>query len=292
MAITSGFFNSIDGDRKYNAEDIGHYFDKLISSGVYPTPGDSLQVMAGSGMQVRVQPGRAMLDCHYLNSDAILNLSIAASDVTFNRIDAVVMRLDLRQSARNAIITIKKGAVSSSPAAPSMSRTDTVKEWCLATVLVKAKATSITQANITDTRANTTVCGWVTGLINQVDTSTLFEQWRSAYDQFYTEMEAWKTAQKQAFDTWMQTLTDELRVDMYLNKQQRVITLTDFTVRLPVDLVAGSHSIWICHANGVLLTEGEDFVITDGYMEFSEPMEAGNIITIMLLEAKNGAPPV
>ena len=38
MAIKYGFFNSVSGDRKYNADDISNYFLKLISDGVFATP--------------------------------------------------------------------------------------------------------------------------------------------------------------------------------------------------------------------------------------------------------------
>ena len=40
---------------------------------------------------------------------------------------------------------------------------------------------TITQAMITDFRTSA-LCGYVTGLIKQVDTSTLFAQWQAAYE--------------------------------------------------------------------------------------------------------------
>ena len=58
MAVTSGFFNSVEGDRKYNAEQLSNFFGCVISSGVLPNPSTNLQVKAKTGMTVSVGPGR------------------------------------------------------------------------------------------------------------------------------------------------------------------------------------------------------------------------------------------
>lgn len=203
MAITCGFFNSKNGDRKYNAEQMGRFFDKLITSGVFPNPSTQLQVVAKAGMTINVLPGRAMLDCHWLNNDSNLSLTLAAADVVLNRIDAVVMKLDLTDNARTITIEVKKGANASNPVAPSMTRNDYVKEYALAYIRVNKLVTSITQAQITDCRADTSVCGWVTSLIEQVDTSTLFKQWQTAYEKFYNDSNS-------TFDEWFQHIRDTI----------------------------------------------------------------------------------
>ena len=50
MAFTCGFFNSENGDRKYNAEQMSAIFDGIIADGVFTTIGDHLAVSAGTGM--------------------------------------------------------------------------------------------------------------------------------------------------------------------------------------------------------------------------------------------------
>lgn len=164
MAIKYGFFNSVNGDRKYNAEDIGKYLHGIVSSGVYPDSMTTLQVLAGDGMQVQVQAGRAMLDYHYMENDSTLVLTLANGGAQ-DRIDAIVARLDL--SNRLCEIAVKEGTPAAEPVAPTMTRTDVKKEYMLASVYVTKLVTAITQEDITDTRANIDVCGWVTGLINQ-----------------------------------------------------------------------------------------------------------------------------
>lgn len=189
MAIKYGFFNSVNGDRVYNAEDLGRYLHGLISSGVYADSSDSLQVLAIGGRTIAVQPGRAMLDCHYMENDAPLTMTLP-SGANMGRIDVVVMRLNLTD--RTCGIYIKQGSPGLTPVRPSLTRTDTVKEWMLASINVPGRSEAFTQSAVTDTRSDTTVCGWVTGVINQMDTTTLFLQMEKALQE--------KSA---TFDTWM-----------------------------------------------------------------------------------------
>lgn len=188
MAIKYGFFNSIGGDRKYTAADIGNYLMGIVSSGVYADNSTSLQVLAGGGMSVEVQPGRAMLHYHYMENDSPLVLNLAAGS-TQARVDAIVALVDMNN--RLCDIVVKQGTEGASPVAPAMERSDTLKEYMLASVHIPRLSNAITQANITDTRADNTVCGFVTGVIDQVDTSTLFKQWTAAFDKAVAEMDAW-----------------------------------------------------------------------------------------------------
>ena len=206
MAITFGFFNSVNGDRKYNAAQIGRYLQHLVSSGVYAYASDSLQVLANDGMEVQVQAGRAMLDHHFMENDAPITLTLAAGG-SQDRVDAVVMYVDITERACG--ITVKQGTPGATPKAPAMTRTDVRKEYQLAAVRVPKLSSAITQANITDTRADSTVCGWVTGLIKQVDTSTLFLQWQAAYEEAYAELGDYLAAQKAAWDAFFTAVSED-----------------------------------------------------------------------------------
>ena len=214
MAVTSGFFNSINGDRRYDARQISRYLGSLVGSGVFPNPSTNLQVVASEGMAVRVSPGRAFLDCYWMENDSMYTVVLDDADMVLDRIDAVIMRLDENDDARSIDIIVKKGTPSSTPQAPGMERGDKIKEYCLATVTVRKMrddgTQGITQADITDTRADTDVCGWVTGLIDQVDTHTLFLQWQAAYQQFYAASGA-------EFDAWMEELHAILEGDAVSN---------------------------------------------------------------------------
>ena len=76
-----------------------------------------------------------------------------------------VARLD--RSNRLIEIVAKDGANASTPIKPTIQDDATITEKCLAYIYVGAGVTSLSQANIEDTRANTNICGWVTGIIEQ-----------------------------------------------------------------------------------------------------------------------------
>lgn len=185
MALVYGFFNSENGDRKYNAEEIGRYLQGIISDGVFADSSDSLQVMANGDMTTAVQPGRAMLDFHWLENTEpfILQHDIGTA---LARYDAVVMKLDMEN--RCITIEVKKGTPAAAPAIPAVERTDTIKEYMLGAVFIEKLATSFTQSAITDTRPNNSVCGWVTGVIEQIDTETLWAQLTADFYEWFDRM--------------------------------------------------------------------------------------------------------
>lgn len=191
MSISSYFFNAVlDGngeyDRVYNSEDVTDYLNQIVGNGVFPTPATQLQVSAGSGMQVIVGAGEGWIDGHKIVNSAAYPISIDASDVLLNRIDAVIFYLDY--SAREMGIEIKKGTAASTPVAPSLVRTSQRYEMCLAQVSVGKQITAITNALITDTRGNSNLCGYVAGLIQQLDTTGLWQQWQTEFDDWFGEV--------------------------------------------------------------------------------------------------------
>lgn len=170
--VTYGFFNSVNGDRRYDADQISNYYDGLITSGVYRDVGGGLEVSADSGMDIEVASGRAMIDCKWLNSDAPLTLTVNPSHAVLNRYTAVVVRLDIVN--RLMEITTKDGEPASEPTKPAMQNDASAVEKCLAYIYIPAGATSIASNNIEDMRASG-LCGWVTGLVNQ---NTILSRWK------------------------------------------------------------------------------------------------------------------
>lgn len=179
--VTYGFFDSIDGDRKYNADDISNYFLKLISNGVFATPANAMQVQESSGMTVKVSAGWGFINCKWINNDSDYFITLDEPDIILNRADRIVLRLNKDSALRNIEIAVKRGTPGENPSVPSLQRDESVWELSLAYVMVWAGRTEITQADIADERGNTEVCGWVTGLINQIDTTNLFAQYDSAF---------------------------------------------------------------------------------------------------------------
>lgn len=196
MTIYSGIFNSVrdgsgNGDRKYNAWWFAKYFSTFIGNGVFPNPSTNLQVMAYEQMKVVVKPGSGWIDGYFIYSDSDHVLKLDIADGALKRIDRIVMRLNYL--TRMIEIDVKKGAFASSPVAPILQRDTDYVELALADVYITNGATQITQANITDTRLNNALCGIVHGTVNQVDTTTL-------YNQYLTYWNTWRTQKTNEFE--------------------------------------------------------------------------------------------
>ena len=191
MAITYGFFDARQSssgvyDRVYTAEQMSKYFKGIFTDGILMNVGQMLAVSAASGMVVQVGTGRAFLDARWMENDTILDLTVPAAHAILNRIDLVVARLDY--DARLIEIAVKGGTAASVPVAPSVERTAFYYELALAEISIPAGTEAITQSMITDTRADEAVCGYVTGLIEQIDTETFWTQLQDAFGAWFDEM--------------------------------------------------------------------------------------------------------
>lgn len=182
---SSGFFNSVSGDRAYTAEQMSGLFEGLITDGVYEKVGNKLAVQPNSGMTIQIATGRGFFGKRWVNNDTPKTITLENADVTLNRYAAIVVKVDTTNAVRSAEPYAKYSSFASSPVKPTMTRTDTVKEYCLAYVYIPAGATAITAANIEDTRSNQDLCGWVTGLIDQLDSNTLYTQFTAIFNEWF-----------------------------------------------------------------------------------------------------------
>lgn len=249
MTIYSGIFNSVNGDRKYNAWWFAKYFATFIGNGVFPNPSSNLQVAAYQNMKVVVKPGSGWIDGYFIFSDGDHVLSLDVADGVLKRIDRVVMRLN--HLTRKIEIVVKKGTFASSPVAPALQRDTDAYELALADVLINNGATQITQANITDQRLNSTLCGIVHGTVNQVDTTTIFNQYQSWFNDIKGsvagELVAFQEIQEQEFLTWFESIKDILDGDVAANLAARIASLEQ---GLANHIAEVSHIKWIENVGG------------------------------------------
>lgn len=241
--ISYGFFNSVGGDRTYDADDISNYFLKLISNGVFATPSNAMQVTANGGMTVKVSAGWGFINCKWIENNAPYILTLDAADVVLNRIDRIVLRLDYTN--RQMGIYVSKGTPASSPMPPFLQRTEgEIWELSLARISVSAGATSIAQADITDERADTSVCGYVTGLIDQIDTTNLFAQFTDS------------------FDTWFAQIKETLSTTTLVRQYNSLYTTTtNSETIIPINIPVYNETLDVLNVyiNGLRLVEGTDY---------------------------------
>ncbi|MDE5818047.1 MAG: hypothetical protein K2I07_01830 [Lachnospiraceae bacterium] len=215
---SSSFFNSKDGDRVYNAGDWADYFRPLFQTGVFN--GD-LQVVANGGMSVKVQTGYAWIDGYkYRIKDEPLTLDMETASGNMNRIDNIVIRLDLpNRLIKSYVVSGNYYQGTATPKMPEISAT--IHEIVIARITVDAGTTEITQDLIEDTRMDGDLCGWVCGAVDQIK----FEQIKAQFDAFFakyrasilTEYESYTDAitsyeeqQKEDFEAWVNSLKNIL----------------------------------------------------------------------------------
>ena len=213
MAERSWFFNAEqtgedEYDRVYLAEDFAKYFSLFISNGVFPNPSTGLQVLAQTvpNMTVTLKPGFAFINGYGYENTSDYVFTIDTADGVLNREDSIFIRwylTDRKIAAYKAVGT--PGAEASHV---DLIRTKDYWDLCVARITVEAGVTSITQSAITDTRLNTDLCGIVATLVDQVDTTTLYNQIQADLEEFQNVSEedftAWYQQQQQMFTTWYQ----------------------------------------------------------------------------------------
>lgn len=181
MAEICRFFDSIDGtdDRFYTADEFAEYFRQFIRNGIFGGSGDNLKVGTdGQNMQTFIRPGYAWIEGYLYKIDTEpLVLEHTAAGPGNDRIDRVVIRLDKTLEHRYVRAFILEGEPGAEPMAPALTRNENVFEIALAQVLIEAGKSYIEAYQITDKRLDPLVCGVVTHLFDQVDTTELFDEW-------------------------------------------------------------------------------------------------------------------
>lgn len=224
MAVTYGFYNSLNKDRMYNAEQMSSIFNGIITDGVFSTVGDALMTVAGTGMQVIVKPGRAWFNSTWTLNDAQLPLDVPAADVSLARIDAVILEVNSAVATRANSIKVLKGTPSANPTKPTLSATETLHQYALAYITVGAGITSITAANI-EINVGKTSCPFITSVLQQTDITDLFNQWDAE------------------FSAWFANVQSQLSGDIAANLQRQIDALKNADNILITDTSAGILSL-------------------------------------------------
>lgn len=211
--ITSGFYNSLAGDRKYNSVQISRLFEGIINDGVFASIGESLMVVTSSGMTVNVGTGRAWFNNTWTDNDADIPLTLDAAEAILNRIDAIVLEVGSASDVRANTIKIVKGTPGSVPVAPTMIKTTGQYQYTLATIYVGAGVTSIVAGNITN-KIGTASCPFVA----VVGIDALTPIWENE------------------FNTWFAALQAQMSGDVATNLQNQINTLDGRADALEVEV--------------------------------------------------------
>ncbi len=181
----------VDGksDRVYYANDFTNYFKPFFRNGIFASQGDGLMVLSlDDNMFISLMDGRSIIEGYGYqndNKDGVKKMRIANADIAQDRIDIVVNRLNRVDRMITTIVI--KGELSDAPVPPAIVRNDDYYDLKLAEVYVRSGVDKIQQADITDFRGDEEACGWVTGLIDSINSTAFFKQYQIAYDAFVKE---------------------------------------------------------------------------------------------------------
>ena len=197
------FWHSQGGDRLYSPTSFELWLKKFFTSGVFE--GD-LFVSATSGMNVSVSDGYANVDgkVRFFPSDNVLTIPAAGANTV--RIDTIV--IERNEGDRNISLKVVEGTPTTDEPIPTPPvREDGVYQLVIAEVYVGEAVSEITQANITDKRLDDTVCGYVTGTVEEISWAQITAQWNAYVEEFKSEMEAdynaWVAESEEDYSEWI-----------------------------------------------------------------------------------------
>lgn len=225
--FTFGFYNSYNGDRKYDSEQLSSIFDGIIEDGVFANVGEHFEVIPGNGMQVVVKTGRAWFKHTWNLNDTWMTLNLEPSDILRSRIDSVVLEVNSNLEVRENSIKIVKGDISTSPSAPVMIHADGVDQYRLANITINPGVSSV-EALYIDNKVGTSETPYVVAPIKSIDVSSLFSEWN------------------REFQEWFANIKEQLAGDVAANLQRQIddrVKISDKAT--PEDIANGTPNKWI-----------------------------------------------
>lgn len=231
MSVSSGFFNSLNGDRKYNAAQMSAIFDGLIIDGVFASIGTAFAVKAAGGLTVNVGIGKAWFDHTWTVNDSILPMTAPEAEVLLDRIDAVVLEVNGMDSVRNNTIKFVKGNPSSAPSRPTLTNEGNVHQYPLCYIYRKYGTAVINQADITP-MVGTESTPFVTGILQTISLDELLGKWQDELDRFTDarskEVDDWIAQEESDFTAWFNKMKADLQQEQTVLDQWIASEQADF----------------------------------------------------------------
>lgn len=267
MAEKSLFFNALPDaqsatgyDRNYNADDISDWLGVVWDTGVVK---GGLAVEATTGMTVNLNVGRAAINGKAYINNAVQSFTVAANGAASTRYDYIILRFNNNVAVRSITAMLITGTTSLPTTAGSLTREGNIYDIMLCYIAVAPSTSTITQANITDTR----------GYDNSVNTggSYVYGDLADACPYF--------TAVK-GYDNYY---------DAIVQNFESVVTLSSTTAtvvtNLPSHLYNDAYSIIEVYTNGIKENDNAYTVAaTSEYITitFTAAKNAGAVITVDL----------
>lgn len=156
MSIRCGFFNSVNNDRKYNAEDMGRLFEGVISDGVFSSVESKFEIEpVPQTMNLLVNNGKAWFHERYFEIYNPETVTIRTTNIN-SRIDAICICINTNESVRAGSIEVVEGSEAEEPSKPDMPIEDGVYYIPIAWVTIEGNDNVSTNLDITSNIGNAT----------------------------------------------------------------------------------------------------------------------------------------
>lgn len=231
MSVTYGFYNSLNGDRKYDAIQLSNLFDGLIIDGIFASIGTCFVVNADTGINLNVGIGKAWFNKTWTYNDAIHPMEAPISEVLLDRIDALVIEVNTSEAVRANSIKFVQGTPSNSPVNPTLASGTTLNQYPLCYIYRPAGSSEISQAQITN-MVGTESTPFVTGILQTISLDDLLGQWEDELDQFVASEQAdftdWMNGEKSEYDDWFEQMKTDLLAEQAFLDQWIATEQSDF----------------------------------------------------------------
>lgn len=285
--VLCGFFDSVNKDRLYSADQMNKPYKRIITNGVFATPAGTpstdLQVLsAENGMNIICKSGEGLFGDKWFESPVDILITVPSNSNVVPRRDSVIVQIDKRTNGRVGRIVYRTGTPSSNPQVPDIGTVTNVIEYRLANIYVASGATHIGNDAIVDLRGSSE-CPWITSLIKQVDTSTLYNQYRAAYDAYYNQ-------ETERFNEFMTQLTEQLTVQTNIIKlESHYVSNTNNQTVIPINIADYNkeQDVLIVRINRLFASEGTDYTIdsTGTNITLTKDINVNNNVDFLVLKS-------
>ena len=295
--VNCGFFDSIEHDRLYSAEQMNRPYKRIITNGVFATPNGTpstdLQVLSiNNGMNIIVKVGEALFGDKWFENPADIPITVQNNNSIVPRRDSIIAQVDKTLNGRKGNIVYRCGEASSNPMPPEINNDDNIIEYRIANIYVGAGAVTIGQENITDLRGSEE-CPWITSLIKQVDTSELFRQWEEAYNKYYDEsteeFETYTETRKEEFDQFLDNLTSQLEVatNLILLNSDYISNQTVTNIPINIPSYDKDTDVLMVFINGLRATENLNYTINNNgtSIDLKVELTSGQSVNFLVLKS-------
>lgn len=241
MAEKSSFFDSINADRVYYAADWASHMAEYFTNGIF---NNGLRVVANNDMSISVQLGAANINGYKYKLDTNPKIiEVANADGILNRIDNIVIRLDIPN--RQVTAEIVPGTFAENAIAPGLIRGTSVYEIRIAKINIPAGTTAITTDLIEDTRFDNNDCGNVICAVQTPNFTDILSQyealWETLINKETEDFEAWFNEKTENFNNWFEKIKNKLSGDI-ASKLQLELDNLQVVIKAISSKNAGSHN--------------------------------------------------